>query len=378
MSLNTYKVLNEITINKQALTNNYRYFVSENPQAKVAVVAKANAYGHGLEEIARFLDTNIHPPFICVDSLYEAYELLKLGIKNQILIMGYTNPENYAVWKKLPFSFSVFDKETLIALNKHQPGAKIHIKLDTGMCRLGLQPEELPELIKTLKTCNNLVVEGVFSHFSQADNPSKITFTKRQIARFKMMAGELEAEGFEFKWKHIAASSGSSFLRDPYFNLIRLGLGFYGYTPFGPHTKEGRHGRKNLKPALKLTTHIAQIKNVSLGSEVGYSGTYRTKQKEVLAIIPLGYNEGLTRRLSNKGSVTLVDNSVCQIVGNISMDMTTLRLPRGSKAKVGDEVVVISDIPSDLNSLSHHCQIIKDLEYSLLTGLHPSIRRRLV
>jgi alanine racemase len=373
----TYQVLNEITISREALVSNYNYFTKLNPQAHVAPVLKANAYGHGLHNIAQLVDTELSAPFICVDSLYEAYELSKLDIKTPILVMGYTSPENYGIWKKLPFSFSVFDKETLLALNQNQPGTKIHIKLDTGMCRLGLLPQDIPDFIDTLRTCNNLQVEGIFSHFSQADNPAKNTFTNRQITRFKEMTKQFEDAGFWFKWKHIAASSGASFLRDPYFNLIRLGLGFYGYTPFGPHTKEGRVSRKKLKPALELTSHIAQIKEIGIGSEVGYGGAYKAKQKETIAILPLGYNEGLPRRLSNKGVVTLKNGAVCQIIGNISMDMTMIKLPRNNRAKVGDPVTIISKDSKNPNSLSRHSQLIGDIDYTLLTGLHPSIRRRI-
>lgn len=371
----TYQVLNEITISRDALISNYHYFSKLNPQTKIAPVLKANAYGHGLHEIARVVDDSLTAPFISVDSLYEAYELYKLGIKTPILIMGHTDPDNYVVWKKLPFSFAVFDRETLLSLNKNQPGAKIHIKLDTGMCRLGLQSQDIPDFIKILKACKNLQVEGIFSHFSQADNPGKITFTNRQITIFKEMTKQFEDAGFQFKWKHIAASSGASFIRDPYFNLIRLGIGFYGYTPFGPHTKQGRVGRKNLRPALELISHISQIKEISVGSEVGYSGTYKAKQKEVIAIIPIGYNEGLNRRLSNLGVVTLRDGGACQIIGNISMDMCMIRLPRGAKVKVGDPVTIISRGPREPNSLSRHSQILGDIDYTFLTGLHPSIRR---
>jgi alanine racemase len=374
----TYQVLNEITISRQALLSNYAYFTKHNPQAQVAPVLKANAYGHGLAGIAQLVDADLSAPFICVDSLYEAYELHKLHTKTPILVMGYTDPDNYAIWKKLPFSFGVFDQQTLVSLNRNQPGAKIHIKLDTGMCRLGLQPQDIPDFIKTLKACTNLSVEGIFSHFSQADNPGKSTFTNRQITRFKEMTKQFENAGFTFKWKHIAASSGASFLTDPYFNLIRLGIGFYGYTPFGPHTKEGRVGRKNLRPALELVSHIAQIKEIPIGSEVGYGGTYKAKQKEVIAVLPLGYNEGLPRRLSNKGVVTLKNGGVCQIVGNISMDMTMIRLPRATKAKVGDPVTIIARDPNKPNSLSRHAQLLKDIDYTVLTGLHPSIRRRII
>lgn len=373
-----YKVLNEINLNQASLLHNYNYFTDLNPQAKISPVLKANAYGHGLKEIADIIDSNLDVPYICLDSLYEAYELYKFGVKTNILVMGYTNPENCAVWKKLPFTFGVFDKETLISLNKHQPGAKIHIKLDTGMCRLGLLKHDIPDFIKVLKKCDSLIVEGIFSHFSQADNPSKKTFTNHQISSFKEMAKMFEDAGYNFKWKHISASAGAATVRDPYFNMIRLGNSFYGYTPFTGHTKEGRTGKKELRPALELTTHISQIKNVPIGSEIGYSGTYRSKQKETIAILPLGYNEGLVKRLSNLGVVTLANGDICQIIGNICMNMTIIRLPRKSNAKVGDPVTVISSFPDSPNSLSKHAQILGDSEYTILTGLHQSIRRTII
>lgn len=373
-----YQVLNEITISKEALLSNYRYYASQNPQASLAPVLKANAYGHGLLGIAELVDTKLRAPLICVDSLYEAYELHKIHVKTPILIMGYTDPANYSIWKKLPFSFTVFDTTTLRALNKYQPGAKIHIKLDTGMCRLGLQLSDIPDFIDTLNSCKDLIVEGVYSHFSQADNPRKTTFTNRQIAKFKLMTKLFEDAGQAFQWKHISATAGASFLRDPAFNLVRLGLGFYGYTPFGPHTKEGRAARKKLRPALELSSCIAQIKDIPVGSEIGYGGTYKAKQKERIAILPIGYNEGVPRRLSNLGSVLIGKSVYGQIVGNVSMDMTTIRLPRNHQVKLGDRVTIISRDPKSANCLTHNAQIIKDIEYTLLTGLHPSIRRRII
>lgn len=374
----TYQVLNEITVSQEALLHNYQYFSQLNPQSLIAPVLKANAYGHDLHKTAKFVDSKLSAPLICVDSLYEAYELSKERIKTPILIMGYTNPENYAVWKQLPFIFSVFDTATLYALQKYQPGAKIHIKLDTGMCRLGLQPTMIQEFLQALKACPSLKVEGIFSHFSQADNPAGATFTNRQISRFKEMVAIFESAGYTFKWRHLAATAGATILRDPYFNLIRLGLGFYGYTPFGPHTKEGRVGRIRLKPALKLVTHVSQVKAIKAGDQVGYGGTYVAKQKETIAILPLGYNENFPRRLSNRGVVTLENGAVCPIIGNISMDMTTVKLPRSSSVKTGDPITVISLDPKAPNSLYHHAQVIGEIIYAELTGLHPSIRRRFI
>jgi len=138
-----YQTLNEITIDSSALINNYNYFQKLNPNCELCPVLKSNAYGHGLLPVARIVDTKLKAPYLMVDSLYEAYELSKQKIRTPIMIMGYTNPQNYAIWKKLPYTFTVYDLSSLEALNKYQPGAKIHIKLDTGMCRLGIQKNQI-------------------------------------------------------------------------------------------------------------------------------------------------------------------------------------------------------------------------------------------
>jgi alanine racemase len=309
-----------------------------------------------------------------VDSLYEAYELFKIKIKTPIMIMGYTDPANYSVWKKLPFTFTVYDIDSLLALNRHQPGAKIHIKLDTGMCRLGIQKDNIAQFINTLKNCRHLQIEGIYSHLSQADDPKKITFTNNQIKLFKEMVAMFETAGFSFKYKHLAATAGATIIRDPYFNLIRLGLGFYGYSPFGPHTAEGREQRLQLKPALTFTSRIALIKSVHPGNQVGYGGTYRVKQDETIAILTAGYQEGVSRYLSNQSSL-LLNNIQCPIIGNVSMDMTTIKIPRTIKASIGDKITVISPQINDPCSIYKQASILNTIPYTILTSLHSSIRR---
>lgn len=373
----TYQVLNEILIDKQALLYNYQYFSSINSAVKIAPVIKANAYGHGLIPIALCIDQYIKAPMVCVDSLYEAYELYKSNIKTPIFIMGYTNPVNYRVWKKLPFIFGISDRESLRALSIHQPGARIHIKLDTGMCRLGITEVQVGDFISELKKYPQLKVEGIFSHLSQADDPRRTTFTNSQISRFKAMAHEFEKAGFRFIWKHIAATAGAETIHDPYLNLARVGLGFYGYSPYGAHTNEGRRERQLLRPALTLQSHIAMIKHVYPGDMVSYGGTYKVKQEEQIAILPIGYNEGLSRTLSNRGIVTILGRE-CPIVGNVCMNMTMIKITRSVSAKSGDEVKIISPSLQDPNSLYKISQIEKTIPYTVLTALHASIRRRIV
>lgn len=370
MAINQYRVLNEITVNSSALLSNYTYYARLNPQAQIAPVLKSNAYGHGLSLIASYLDWAVSAPFFCTDSLYEAYELHSNNVKTDILIMGYTHPDNYQVWKSLPFIFSVFDRDSLLALNKHQPGARVHLKLDTGMHRLGIAPRDLPAFLQVLKTCDNLRVEGIFSHLSSADDPSKQAVTNRQITLFKQLATVCETEGYHFKWRHLASSAGAKTIRDPYFNLIRLGLGLYGYSPFGPHTKEGRGERRELKPALSLISHFAMVKKLHKGDAVGYGGVYIAKQEETIGILPLGYNEGIPRKLSGRPVFSLPNRTPCPIVGRVSMNMTAIKLPRATSVKPGDQVI-LAPVP-------RLAQYLQTPIYPVLVRLHPSIRRTLI
>ncbi|HOY61319.1 MAG TPA: alanine racemase [Candidatus Woesebacteria bacterium] len=372
-----YQTLNEIIVDSSAIIYNYNYFQNLNPYTKICPVLKSNAYGHGLVTIAKIIDSHINTPYIMVDSLYEAYELLKQKIKTPILIMGYTDPQNYTVWKKLPFTFTVYDIPSLKALHQHQPHAKIHIKLDTGMCRLGIQEQDIPNFITALKNCPKLQIEGIFSHLSQANNPKKITFTNNQIKIFKRMVSLFEKSGFTFKYKHISATSGASTIKDPYFNLIRLGLGLYGYSPFSSHTKEGRIQRLALKPALTFTSRLALIKQIHAGSQVNYDGIYTAKQDETIGILTAGYYEGISRDLSNRASFLLF-NTECPIVGNISMNMTTIKIPRTINANIGDKVTVISPNPNSPCSIYKLSNILNTIPYTILTGLHSSIRRSII
>jgi alanine racemase len=192
------------------------------------------------------------------------------------------------------------------------------------------------------------------------------------------MVAEFEAAGFNFKYKHIAATAGATTVRDPYFNLIRLGLGFYGYSPFGPHTDPGRRQRLQLHPALTFSSRIALIKTVHPGNQIGYGGTYRVKQDETIAILTAGYHDGLPWKLSNRASLLFLNGIQCPIVGSISMDMTVIKIPRTVQAKTGDKIIVISpDIDSSC-SVYKLSSLLNTIPYTILTALHPSTRRTIL
>ena len=250
-----YEALNRLEISRANLTKNYRYLSSLSRKIKVAPVLKSNGYGHGLVEVAKILDP-LNPPFFCVDSIYEAYKLLKAGIKSKILIMGYINPKNLAV-KPLPFSYVVYDAKQLKEVLKYQPKAGIHIFVDTGMHREGAVLSDLSGFVKSIPKKGLKNIEGIMSHFAAADYPERIE-TKQQVKDFKKVISVLEKNDIFPRFRHVANSSGLLNSRalglDKVSNLARCGIALYGIDPAG---KE-----KNLKQTIKFVTHIVQIKKL--------------------------------------------------------------------------------------------------------------------
>ncbi len=356
-----YKTLNRIEISKDNLLSNYKYLSSLNRKVKIAPVVKSNGYGHGLINAAKILQ-KFKPPFFCVDSLYEAYELLKVTIKTPILIMGYTDPQNFKV-KKLPFSYAVFDLEIAQVLNKYQPNCGIHVFVDTGMNREGVTLKDLPEFLKHLKKYPNLKIEGLMSHLASADD-KKDPLNRLQISNFKRALEICKKSGVHPKWIHLQNSDGLAFnLRGCNVNMARVGLALYGIS-----------NDPNLKPVLSLKSKIIQIKKLKKGNRVGYNGTFIAKEPITLGVLALGYYDGMDRRLSNKGFV-LVEGVICPIIGKVSMNITTIDISKVKNPFVGQEAIVYSDNPKDKNSIQNCAKFCSTIPYELLINLASSTRR---
>lgn len=366
-----YATLNKIEVSKDNILHNYNYLSALNGKVKIAPVVKSNGYGHGIANMAKILDP-LKAPFLCVDSLYEAYELQKAGARTKILILGYTNPENLKI-KRLPFSFAVYDLETAGVLNEHQKGCGIHIFVDTGMHREGIAIDELPEFLKALKEFKNLKTEGLMSHLASSEDKADPIFQK-QIKQFKKAKDICKEFSLNPVWVHIAATGS---LINPQTrpaiaevsNMARAGLALYG---FSSSTFD-----QNLKPALKLTTRIIQIKKVAKGEKLGYDGTYTAKKDLIIAVLPIGYYDGVDRRLSNKG-VFMVHNKACPVVGRVSMNINIIDISTVPEARTGDEAVVYSSDPESRNSLINSAKICRTIPYDLLVNLAESTRRVIV
>ncbi len=364
-----YHHLNKITISKEAILHNHQLLQKLQPNSKICPVLKSNAYGHGLKLVAPIFDS-LNCPFLIVDSLYEAYELYKLKLKTPILIMGYTNPINFSV-KKLPFHIAVFDLETAKVLNKYQPHCPIHIFVDTGMNREGVSLDELPKFLANLKDLKNLQVEGLCSHFADAESEN-LDFTKLQIENYKRGLEIVQSFGFNPKWRHISASAGGTKIKDDIFNMARVGILHYGVT-----SSEEIGLKESFKPALEFSSTLAQIKPIKKGNFVGYGCTYKAEKDMVLGLLPAGYYEGVDRRLSNKGFVK-IKNTLCPIIGRVSMNMTTIDISQVKDPKIGDKVIIFSADPQDKNSVVNSAKIAQTIPYDLMVHLAESVRRELI
>ena len=363
-----YRSLNTIEVSKNALLKNYSYLHSLEDGLGVAPVLKSNAYGHGLVQVAKILD-KAGAPFFCVDSIYEGYELLKNHIKTPVLIMGYVSPENLHV-KKLPFSYAVYSSEQISAISKYQPQAGVHVFVDTGMHREGIGLSELPDFLEEIRS-NNLNVEGLMSHLGSGAD-AKNALIEKQLKNFEAAWEIVKVNNFAPKWMHIAASEAllnHTEYKGRLGNIARSGIAVYGIDPSGQD--------KNLQPALRFVSTLTQIKSLRKGDSVGYDFTYTAKGDMVIGVLPLGYFDGLERRLSNNGFV-MIDDVECPILGRVSMNITTIDITALKNPEVGESVIVYSDNPSDKNSVFTVARECDTIPYDILVGLAGTTKREVV
>lgn len=322
---------------------------------------KANAYGHGLEQVARVFDSE-GAPFLCVDSLFEAYRLRDARIKTPVLILGPTFPENVR-GRRLPFEFAVADLASAEALAGR--GARVHLKIDTGMNRLGFSLQELPQVLARLQRLP-LTVTGVFTHLADADNLVDDAYTHQQIDVFERAVALVREAGFSPRWIHASSSAGVFKTRSSFLNVIRPGIGLYGISPL-----------PEFKPALEVWSTLVGVRALAAGESVGYGRTFTAEREMRLGVIPFGYYEGLPRALSNKG-VLRVNGVPCPIVGRVCMNYTMIDVSNVVDPKIGDPVQVVSSDPSACNSMAALAKAADTIPYELLVRLAESVRRVVV
>jgi alanine racemase len=318
------------------------------PQTRFMAVVKADGYAHGAVQVARTaLDHGADR--LGVARLHEAIALRKAGLSVPILIFGHTSPDSVQALAEHGLTQTVYDTDYARALSR-AAGAlgvslDVHLKIDTGMGRLGLVavPEpgsgadfrpQVVEEAKAAASLEHLFFEGVFTHFAQADSRDK-SHALGQLACFRHVLDALQAEGLEFPVRHAANSGAVIDLPQAHLDMVRPGLMLYGLYP----SPEVDMSRVNLKPVLSLKSRIAQCKNVASGFKISYGSTFATQSATTIATIPVGYADGFARVLSSRGEM-LVRGRRAPIAGRVCMDQTMLDVGHIDGVRSGDEVVI--------------------------------------
>jgi alanine racemase len=361
-----YKPLIEIRISRSALLHNLNEFKKRYPDLQFAPVIKSNAYGHSMALVAQILDKE-PKAFFMVDSFYEALVLRRAGIRSKILILGYNRVEQLIDPKLKDCSATIIDFSTLeeVVRRLKRPAA-FHLKIDTGMHRQGLWGGEIERAIGLVKSNPNFVLEGLCSHLADADGADQ-NFTKGQIKSWNETVDLYKKNFPDIKYFHLGATAGSYYSAEIKGNVVRLGLGLYGFnsSPFD---------RLDLRPALEMVSVISSIKTIPAGEKVGYNATWKAERTTRVATVPVGYNEGVDRRLSNKGFYKVGDK-FCPIVGRVSMNISSIDVTDINNPKVGDEVVVFSRNTGGKNSIESIAKTCATIPYEILVHIPSYLKR---
>lgn len=363
LELKVHETILEINLN--ALTDNLNYYRGKlKPETKMVCMVKASAYGAGSYEIAKTLQDH-RVDYLAVAVADEGSELRKAGITSSIIIM---NPELTAFktmfdYKLEPevYSFHLLNELIKAAEKEGVTNFPIHIKLDTGMHRLGFAPEDIPELTERLKRQTAVIPRSVFSHLVGSDGAQFDSFTRRQIEMFEAASGQLQA-AFQHKiLRHICNTAGIERYPGAQFDMVRLGIGLYGIDPF---TNKIIHNVSTLK------TTILQIHDVAKEETVGYGRKGHLERDSRIAAIPIGYADGLNRRLGNGHAYCLVNGQKAPYVGSICMDVCMIDVT-DIDCKEGDKAVIFGDdLPVTVLS-----DILDTIPYEILTSVSNRVKR---
>lgn len=329
-----------VEISLDALRSNIEGFQKILPAGmKQMAVVKADAYGHGAVEVSKeVLAAGVD--YLGVAFFDEALELRNAGITAPILVLGYTPPEGVERARELDVTIAVYSYDVLKELQAQQQKKKlkIHIKLDTGMGRLGLHTEaDAIPFIEQALTLPNVEVEGLFTHYANADEVDK-SYTLEQYRRFERIVSYFTDKGVKFPYIHAGNSAAAIDLPGLTYSMVRLGISMYGLYPSGDVDQT----KIALKPVLSLKTGIVHLKTLPPGSGVSYGTIYHTKGEEQIGTLPIGYADGYSRMLSGKAEV-LVRGKRVPVVGRICMDQCMINVSGVKDVQSLDEVVLIGE-----------------------------------
>jgi alanine racemase len=371
-------------VSLQALADNFRA-VQHHVGSRVSIcaVVKADAYGHGAVDCSRALEKQ-GATWLGVTSLDEAIPLVDANIRARLLLMtGFWRGEEEEI-VRLKLTPTVWEAWQLHALEKAAarlgvPEHRIHLKVDSGMGRLGARMDELPALIAVLQSCPHLVMEGLSTHLASSevlDAPS----VGQQLQAFSEAQQLLASLGLQPKFVHVANTSAVVSRRETWNSMVRPGLALYGY--YLPFQRAGRDVggsglRLTVKPVLTWKTRILSLRDAAANQSLGYGATYTTKARSRIAVLPVGYADGFNRHLSSRGRV-IVREHYAPIVGRISMDLTLVDVTGIAGVEVGDEVILLGSMDGLSVDAQEHAELAGTIPYEILCNISKRVPRRFV
>ena len=344
-----------------------------NEDSIVTAVVKADGYGHGAKVVSEIFLKN-GADRLAVATLSEALQLREDYIEVPLIILGYTPSYQFEKVINNNIIQTIYSLEQAIDFSKEcvklNKTGKIHIKVATGMSRIGFEvSEESIEKISVIANLKNVKTEGRFTHFAQSDIENK-NFTYEQVNKFNWVIGELEKKGVDIPIKHVSNSAAIIDLKNFNMDMVRAGIMLYGLYP----SKEVNTKNADLKPAMTLKAKISQIKTVSEGTGISYGHIYITKRTSKIATLPIGYADGFTRLLSNKTFVT-VNGVKVPLVGRICMDQCMIDITELDNINIGDEVVLFGDGSNNSLHIDDIADILQTINYEVVCMIGKRVPR---
>jgi len=335
------------------------------PEAEIIAIVKANAYGHGLLKIAKAA-IKFGAERLGVATVEEGKKLRKAGVKAPILILGTLNPAQIPLVANYNLTPTVYTYQTANQLAEAEGKVKVHIKVDTGMGRIGCLPLEAPALIKKINQLSNLEVEGMFSHFAAADEDED--YTRQQLASFQQVQKRLREAGIEIPLFHLANSAALINYPETHYQAVRMGLILYGLYP-----EPGLQSQIDLKPVMTWKARIAHVKELPPGKSISYGCTYTTSRPTKVATIPVGYHDGYPRGLSNQSEV-LYQGKRYPVIGRVCMDQFMVDMT-GTEAEKGEVVTLLGKDRDSEITAGELAELMDTINYEIICRVGSRVPR---
>lgn len=352
-----------VEISLDAIQRNVKAFKQHiRAGSNLMAVVKADGYGHGAVEVARAA-VEAGADYLAVALLDEAIELRDAGITEPLLVLGYTKPAGVKVALENEITLTVFSTDSLNAIaeaaEELQKKAKIHVKIDTGMMRIGIQNKEAALAFLKSIPSNQVEVEGIFTHFADADHPDDDTYTRKQFKDFLEITSYLEENGFNIPVKHCCNSAATIAYPEMHMDMCRVGVSIYGLYP-SEHLRE----IIPLTQAMTFKTKPVMLKQVEASQAISYGCTFLTDRPTTVATIPVGYADGFSRSLSNRGSVT-TGGKRAPIIGRICMDQSMIDVTDIADVDYDSELVIFGDPGTGAISLGEVADLMNTIHYEV-------------